>query len=228
MYRKCVVCVLLQATSSHAKDRHNFAIGPSPVARYRGLGSYRIAQLLFKVKRGHGDRLGRGSLRGHHSSFKTIVHFYGYTGNGLWHTRSSAPAHRLGTKTGPSRMNRQASLRSMFLRMCKIASLSLGELFRSNDNTSLYDLSCSFVACCWVLPSSTEYSHLAFLSRHILHDGRSPSHCDDTQVSIGHKDDTRYDNILTFDFRCRHPRHAAFVCVRFVVFGDVLTTPHPA
>lgn len=97
------------------------------------------------------------------------------TVSGTWEAKHIA--HRLGTKTGPSRMNLQAALRSMFLRICKIASLSLGELLLSNDNTSLYDRSCSLVACCWVLPSSTEYSHLEFLSRHILHDGRSPSHC---------------------------------------------------
>lgn len=75
-------------------------------------------------------------------------------------------------------MNLQASLRSSILfKMCMMASQSLDELFRSNASTSLYDLSCSLVACCWVTPSSTEYWHEMALSVQILHEGRPPSHC---------------------------------------------------
>lgn len=48
-----------------------------------------------------------------------------------------------------------------------------------------------------------------------------------TRVSNGVAGQDETTLKLTFDFRCRHPRQAALVCVRLVDF-DGLTTPHPA
>ena len=47
-----------------------------------------------------------------------------------------------------------------------------------------------------------------------------------SQVNTDGQNDARLHKSPTFDLRCRHPRHAAFVCVLFVDFD--LTTPHPA